>query len=200
MNCLCAPTMQYCLFVYRLMFGFAADLVVIETCGMCSRVWLENVTDRSALENIKVKQDEFFPPFQHHDKPFGYIILSVGTSNIEEPHKLNSVFNVFKLYVDIMPQILFNHCNKFMIPILFSGLQRCKGSCACYEYRQDKIRLALFWRVCKLAKRLTIQACQGIDPDFFRFAIYNYKYREDYLAHLHLKDPKNDRRNDEHYP
>ena len=53
-----------------------------DTCGMCSSVWLENVIGRSALGSIKIKNEEFFPPFQHHDKPFGHLILSVGVTSI----------------------------------------------------------------------------------------------------------------------
>ena len=45
-------------------------------------VWLESVIGRSALGNIKIKNEEFFPPFQHHDKPFGHLILSVGVTSI----------------------------------------------------------------------------------------------------------------------
>lgn len=146
---------------------------------MCSRLRIGHDSEKSALIHIGIRQTEFFLSFIHHDKSFGYINLSIITANIQESHELNSFLSFFELYVNVMSRILFIHCDKFVIPFLVSNLKRCMCSeiCECHEYKQDKIRLSVSWR--KLVRRLAIQACQGIDPDFIKFVFYNYKHRQD---------------------
>lgn len=125
-------------------------------CQMCSKVSLEDLTGSRALQNVKIKEEELFSPFQHYEKPFGHIRLSVTTSNLWEHKELNSIFSLFKLYIDVMSRILVHHCDVFIIPILSSGLKASIEDGASYENRRDKITASVFWRVRELAKRLTI--------------------------------------------
>ena len=180
--------MQYCLFVYGHMSGFAVDLSVAKVCVRCVLKFHQKILQvRARYKNVKIKEEEFFSPFQHYEKPFGHIRLSVTTSNLWEPKELNSIFSLFKLYIDAMSRILVHHCDVFIIPILYSGLKASIEDGASYENRRDKITASVFWRVRELAKRLTIQTCQSVDPDFIRFVFYNYNYGKGYQAHCFTK-------------
>ena len=77
---------------------------------------------------------------------------------------ISSPFTLWKFYLDVQARILLSCCDKFILPILLSGL----GTDESISFLSDSknIRETIFLHAVKLSKRLAVYSCLTVNSDF----------------------------------
>ena len=126
------------------------------------------------------------------DKQRLYSQKNYGVLHLEE---ITSPFLLFKNYLDIIGKVIFNQCDKYLLPALFEGdHSACYGDCCIFSAdskKKRKLKENIYLNAVKLIRRLVVSTCQTSNAYFFIecFRTYepNVHYSNSYLSIDRLK-------------
>ena len=94
---------------------------------------------------------------------------------------INSPFLLWKFYVDVLARIVFNYCDKYILPFLLSGLNDdcrnytvCTPS-TCFGMKKVKVKEIVFDAALKLSKKLSEQSCMSVNSYYITDVFNTYK-------------------------
>ena len=96
---------------------------------------------------------------------------------------VSSPFLLFKSYLDIIDRVIFNLCEKNLLPVLMKDrkkMYRRPYKNYSRNKKVNKLKENVFLFACKLIKWLTIVTCQRANPNVFIEVFKNYKPNIDY--------------------
>ena len=80
-----------------------------------------------------------------------------------------------KFYLDILTRLVFNYCDKFILPAVMSGFDtnECRHAnvCSiynCFCFKKVKLRDVVFLHAVKLSKRVAIHSNLFVDESFIK--------------------------------
>ena len=104
---------------------------------------------------------------------------------------INCPFLQWNFYLDILVRIVFNYCDKYILPTLLSDLSNnCRNYTIdrfnCHNMKKNKVKEIVFEAALKLSKQLVEHACMSVDS-FFIIDVYNNSkqgvgFRNQYLT------------------
>ena len=96
--------------------------------------------------------------------------------------EISSPFLLFKHYIDIIGRIVFNSCNKYLLPALFEGEDHSMcfdrynvfsaTSCFSEKKKKRKIKVKVYLFAVKLIRRMVISTCQSVTSYQFIHCFY----------------------------
>ena len=126
------------------------------------------------------------------DKQRPYSKKNYCVLNYEE---ISSPFFLFKDYLDIIGKVVFNYCDKCLLPALFEGenhsmyfgsLYSAFSSTNSFSEKKRKVKEQIYLSAVKLIRRLVISTCQTANSYKFIYCFYNYEpgvhYNNQYLS------------------
>ena len=117
----------------------------------------------------------------------------------------SSPFLIFENYVDIMGNIILNHCDKIILPELFKGENefQCRDCTVClpknyFPPKWQKIRQFVYLSAFKLIKRLVVATCQTVNwhPIINCYETYTL-WKHYHNPYLTIDRPKKEENKDE---
>ena len=185
-------------------------------CQFCKML---QIKDKNIIKEInkKLKLDSrnFFPPELYYGVMtdgvlplFVYVDFgpdrqrpcSENNYGVLHYEVINSPFMLFKSCLDILGRIIFNQCDKYLMPALLKGETfSCSRSTICRHSRYNSnkkkmIRKYVLTYAVKLIKHCVVQTCQSVNPRFIRECYENYNYWDHYHnPYLSIDLPDKDR-------
>ena len=105
---------------------------------------------------------------------------------------INSPFLLWKFYFDVLARIVFNCCDKYILPTLLSGLNDdCRNYTVCtqstgFGLKKVKVKEIVFEVALKLSKKLAEQCCMSVNSYHIVDVFNTYKrgldFRNQYLT------------------
>ena len=100
---------------------------------------------------------------------------------------VSSLFILWKFYLYILARIVLNHCDKYIIPALLSGLgtDDCRKSTVCTPtscsgLKKYKIKEFVYISGIKMSKKLAEKSCRTLDSYYVIEVFNTYQYGIDY--------------------
>ena len=160
-------------------------------CLFCTKTYLKDKKVIKAIcETLKVNCFDCLPPaltdgviirgdvnlFVHssssHDRQKLYNPNNFGTLFYEV---ISSPLLLWKFYLDILTRLVFNYCDKFILPGVMSGFDtnECRHAnvCSiynCFCFKKVKLRDVVFLHAVKLSKRVAIHSNLFVDESFIK--------------------------------
>ena len=103
--------------------------------------------------------------------------------------KISSPFFLFKNYLDIIGRVIFNHCDKYLLPaLLIKNRTTCCGKWKMFSAdsvfsEKKKLEEVVYLSAIKLIRRLVISLCQTTNSYSF------IEWFNTYLPNIHYKNP-----------
>ena len=134
-------------------------------------------------DGVLIRSDvNLFVLSSSHDRQKLYNPNNFGTLFCEV---ISSPLLLWKFYLDILSRLVFNYCDKFILPAVMSGFHtnECRRSNACTIYNCfcfKKVREVVFLYAVKLSKRLAIHSNLSVDESFIKKVFSTYKRGSDF--------------------
>ena len=107
--------------------------------------------------------------------------------------EIRSLFLLLKNYLDILDRVIFNHCDKYLLPALLiknrttcCGKWRTFSAESAFSEKKKKLKEVVYLSAIKLIKRLVISLCQTTNSysfiDIFDTYLPNIHYKNPYLS------------------
>ena len=97
---------------------------------------------------------------------------------------------LWKFYLDVAARIVFNHCDKYTLPILFFSLENeslnRRNDAVCNEFtcpsiKKSKIQEIVFSATIVISKKKIVKRSSiSVDPYFINYVYNNYDFGVDY--------------------
>ena len=166
-------------------------------CLFCTKIYLRN-KKLSRLIEKKLTVDVL----KHFPSQLSYGIISGGCVNLfvhssvidrqkvfDESANfgtlfyevINSPFILLKFYLNILARIVFNYCDKYILPALLSGFKddcRKHTVCTpltCFGLKKIKVKEIVFVNALKFSKELAEHSCMCVNSYYIIDVFNNYK-------------------------